>query len=198
MNKTHILPSNYKHIGQGRNANNTCPKSLHCICNFSNINLKLYKKECIDVICGITVSELVRGKQNKFYINVRNRGSIKGFNVKLNLKSNLSLLNLTSPHTFIMKSKNEIELIIDKIESNQTLIIPFDFIASQNLPLFSKNNMNIKIESKNSCVKEYETYLGSNLEISSKCTNGKIQISVVNQGSGMIDSTSLKRWLLSK
>lgn len=58
------------------------------------------------------------------------------------------MLNLTSPHTFIMKSKNEIELMIDKIESNQTLIIPFDFIASQNLPLFSKNNMNIKIESK--------------------------------------------------
>ena len=167
------------------------PDTLIVSNNFSNINLKLYKKECIDVICGITVSELVRGKQNKFYINVRNRGSIKGFNVKLNLKSNLSLLNLTSPHTFIMKSKNEIELMIDKIESNQTLIIPFDFIASQNLPLFSKNNMNIKIESKNSCVKEYETYLGSNLEISSKCTNGKIQISVENQGSDMIDSTSL-------
>jgi hypothetical protein len=27
--KTHIPSSIYKHIGQGRNANNTCPKSLY-------------------------------------------------------------------------------------------------------------------------------------------------------------------------
>ena len=37
--KTHFLPMNYKHIGQGRSANSTCPKSLYDFYIFSNFYL---------------------------------------------------------------------------------------------------------------------------------------------------------------
>ncbi|MBK7698988.1 MAG: hypothetical protein IPJ39_09800 [Saprospiraceae bacterium] len=90
--------------------------------NVETINLKLSTLKCADVICGITVNELVRGTDNRFYISVQNRGTIVAYGVPITLKCNLSLLNLTSPYPFKRLSKNEIEIFIDSIDAKSQMV----------------------------------------------------------------------------
>ena len=63
ITKTHILPSIYKHIGQGRSANNNCPKSLYFISIFHHHqsfiktkDSKIYRKTEALRLCGEQVT----------------------------------------------------------------------------------------------------------------------------------------------
>lgn len=108
-------------------------------------------KYCLDVICGITVNELVEGTDNRFYISVQNRGTIVAYGVPITLKCNLSLLNLTSPYPFKRLSKNEIEIFIDSIDAKSQMVFPFDLFVENSALLFSKYNMKVKLSSKFTC-----------------------------------------------
>ncbi|MBK6665157.1 MAG: T9SS type A sorting domain-containing protein [Saprospiraceae bacterium] len=159
--------------------------------NVETINLKLSTLKCADVICGITVNELVRGTDNRFYISVQNRGTIVAYGVPITLKCNLSLLNLTSPYPFKRLSKNEIEIFIDSIDAKSQMVFPFDLFVENSALLFSKYNMKVKLSSKFTCNSEYQGYNGSDLQLAARCFNDSIMLYINNEGSSMENFTKL-------
>ena len=155
------------------------------------INLKLINLMCSDIICGITVNELVRGTDYRFNISVQNRGTEIAYDIYVNLKSNLSLENLTSSFEFKRLSDNEIEMFIDSIGPKEQKIFPLDLFIEFGSTLFSKYNMKVKLSSMFSCNSEFQEYVGSDLQIAAICDKDSVLLSIKNEGATMADFTTL-------
>lgn len=155
------------------------------------INLKLINLVCSDIICGITVNELVRSTDNRFNISVQNRGTEIAYDIYVTLKSNLSLENLTSSFQFNRLSNNEIEIYIDSITPKDQKIFPLDLFIENGSTLFSKYNMKVKLSSKFSCNSEFQGYIGSDLQIAATCNKDSVLLSIKNVGNLMENFTTM-------